>query len=184
MCKIVYLTSKRFDNTASVFKEALAKELHKRKINVVIGSAFDLFNIFRKHKTYGIAIGVDFYDDFSEGRGLVLNKHCSVISRDFAYNVSNNLDKISPSIPWKHFDMVDSYDNTWYRFFNKVSSRIKVVFYLCTKNNETDINVYEVTFEKIVENFADEIVRCLRSDFNTETYRKKVLIAKQKKKKY
>ena len=63
MCKIVYLTSKRWDRPSYKFKKALAEELEKRNIEVVVDSSYDIFNLFRRHKTYGIAIGFDFYQD-------------------------------------------------------------------------------------------------------------------------
>lgn len=67
MCKIVYLTSKRFDKPANEFKKALAKELRKRNVEVVVDSSYDMFNFFRKHKTYGIALAFDFYRDGKQG---------------------------------------------------------------------------------------------------------------------
>ena len=178
MCKIVYLTSRRFDKPANEFKQALAAELRSRKIEVVVDSAYDFLNYFRKHKTYGIALAFDFYRDGAAGCGLTLNKNCSYIGRDFAYNLSNDLDILTPNILWRDFNFVQSDDREWYRFFNKISSSTKAIFYLCTYNNESDWNNYSVAFEKIIKLFADEIVRCLRSDYNTDDYRKRVKLAK------
>lgn len=180
MCKIVYLTSKRFDKHSRIFKESLAEELKKRKIEVKLDCSYDLFNMFRKHKTYGIALAFDFYRDGKSGCGLTLNKNCSFISRDFAYNLSNNLDVLMPSMSWRDFKFVTSDDKEWFRYFNKVSSSTKSVFYLCTLNNPCDWENYSIAFKGIVKIFADEIVRCLRSNYDTEDYRKRVKIAKMK----
>jgi hypothetical protein len=174
MCKIVYLTSRRFDDPANKFKNALAKELRKRKIEVVTDSAYDFLNYFRKHKTYGIALAFDFYRDSKEGCGLTLNKNCSSIGRDFAYNLSNDLDVLTPNIRWRDLNFVRSETPEWYKFFNKISSQTKAIFYLCTYNNSSDWNNYSIAFEKIIDLFAAEIVRCLRSDYNAEDYRKRV----------
>lgn len=178
MCKIVYLTSRRFDKPSNDFKKALANELRKRNIEVVTDNSYDLFNIFRKHKTYGIALAFDFYRDGEAGSGLTLNKNCSAIGRDFAYNLSNGYDILTPRIHWRDFKYVNSEDKDWYRFFNKVSSTTKAIFYLCTYNNASDWNNFSIAFEEIIKLFADEIVRCLRSDYNTEDYRKRVKSAK------
>ena len=180
MCKIVYLTSRRFDEPANKFKKALASELRNRKIEVVVDSAYDVFNFWRKHRTYGIALAFDFYRDGKVGCGLTLNKNCSFIGRDFAYNLSNDLDVLTPTIHWRDFQFVTSDDKEWFRFFNKVSSSTKAIFYLCTYNNPCDWDAYSIAFDKIIKLFADEIVRCLRSDYNADDYRKRVKMAKIK----
>ena len=180
MCKIVYLTAKRFDKPAKQFQKALAEELRRRKIEVVEDNAYDLLNYFRQHKTYGIAIAIDFFRDGKEGCGLTLNRNCSYISRDFAYNLSNNLDILTPRIHWRDFKFVDSYHKEWFKFFNKISSDTKAIFYLCTYNNPSDFNHYSIAFPKIIQAFADEIVRCLRSDYNVEDYQKRVKQAKMR----
>lgn len=182
MCKIVYLTSKRFDKPSKEFREALAEELRKRKIEAVVGNSYDIFNWFRKHKTYGIALAFDFYRDNKKGYGLTLNKNCTFIARDFAYSLSNNLDIATPNISWRDFTFVNSDDKEWFRFFNKISSSLKVIFYLCTYNNLNDLENYSVAFDNIVKLFADEIVRCLRSEYDAEAYRKRIKIAKIKTK--
>ena len=120
MCKVVYLTSKRFDKPSKIFKEALADELRSRKVEVVIDYAYDLFNRFRRHKTYGIALAFDFYRDNKQGCGLTLNKNCSFIGRDFAYNLSNNLDVLTPTIRWRDFKFV----------------KMIIIFVVWTKYNE------------------------------------------------
>ena len=180
MCKIVYLTSKRFDKPANQFKQALAKELRKRNVEVVVDSSYDVFNFLRKHKTYGIALAFDFYRDGKKGAGLTLNKNCSYIGRDFAYNLSNAYDVITPLTKWRDFQFVDSHDKEWFKFFNKVSSSTKAIFYLCTYTNDSDREEFYVVYEKIIQLFVDEIVRCLRSDYDTEDYRKRVKLAKLK----
>ena len=180
MCKIVYLTSKRFDGSAKKFKDALADELIRRNVQVVTDYSYDTLNCFRKHKTYGIALAFDFYKDGKSGCGLTLNKNCTYISRDFAYNLSNDFDLLTPNIHWRDFQFVDSYDKQWYKFFNKISASTKAIFYLCTRNNIVDYDNYSVMFSEIIKLFADEIVRCLRSNYNTEDYRKRVKLAKLK----
>lgn len=180
MCKIVYLTTKRFDEPANKFKKALAEELRNRKVQVVLDSSYDFWNIFRRHKTFGIALAFDFYRDGGEGCGLTLNKNCSVISRDFAYSLSNGYDVLTPKISWREFKFVNSDDSEWYRFFNKVSSKTKAIFYLCTYNNNYNWNSFSIAFDDIIKFFADEIVRCLRSDYDAEDYRKRVKKAKLK----
>ena len=111
---------------------------------------------------------------------LTLNKNCSFIGRDFAYNLSNDLDVLTPTIHWRDFQFVTSDDKEWFRFFNKVSSSTKAIFYLCTYNNPCDWDAYSIAFDKIIKLFADEIVRCLRSDYNADDYRKRVKMAKIK----
>jgi len=180
MCKIVYLTSRRFDKPSKIFKDALAKELKKREVEVVVDYSYDFFNCLRKHKTFGMALTFDFYRDGKKGCGLTLNKNCSYIGRDFAYNLSNDLDVLTPNIHWRDFKFVSSDDKDWFKFFNKVSSSIKAIFYLCTYDNPSDYENYSIAFEKIIKLFADEIIRCLRSDYNTDNYRKRVKIAKSK----
>lgn len=180
MCKTVYLTSKRFDKPANEFKQALIFELKNRKIEVFSDSTYDVFNFWRKHKTYGIALGFDFYRDGKTGCGLTLNKNCSILGRDFAYNLSNNLDVLTPSLHWRDLRFVTSDNKEWFRCFNKVSSSTKAIFYLCTYNNPCDWDAYSIAFDKIIKLFADEIVRCLRSDDNLYDYHKRVKIAKIK----
>lgn len=178
MCKIVYLTSKRFDKPSRIFKEALAEELRNRKVEVVVDSSYDVFNFWRKHETYGIALAFDFYRDGKRGCGLTLNKNCSYIGRDFAYSLSNDLDILTPDIAWRDFKFVTSDDKEWFKFFNKVSASTKAIFYLCTLNNPYDWENYSIAFKEIIKLFTDEIVRCLRSNYNTEDYRKRVKLAK------
>lgn len=180
MCKLVYLTSRRFDEHANKFKKALASELTNRKIDVVLDSSYDVFNLYRRHKTYGIALAFDFYRDGKQGCGLTLNKNCSFIGRDFAYNLSNNLDILTPNIRWRDFKFVSSEDKEWYKFFNRISSSTKAIFYLCTLNNPSDWENYSISFDKIIKLFADEIIRCLRSDYDADDYRKRVKLAKIK----
>lgn len=180
MCKIVYLTCKRFDKASRDFRDALFDELVERKIEVVTDYSYDIFNLKKRHKTYGIALAFDFYKDGKTGCGLTLNKNCSFIGRDFAYNLSNDLDVLTPTIHWRDFQFVTSDDKEWFRFFNKVSSSTKAIFYLCTYNNPCDWDAYSIAFDKIIKLFADEIVRCLRSDYNADDYRKRVKMAKIK----
>lgn len=180
MYKTVYLTYNRFNREARDFCVALARELRERNVVVTTGSSYDLFNCFRRHKTYGLALSFSFYNDRGSGAGLMLNKNCSSITRDFAYNLCNGIDAIVPEIVWRKFDFVDSYDANWYSAFNKVSAGVKAIFFLCTKNNPVEWDVYSAAREKIVKLFADEVVRCLRSNYSSENYRKRVAAAQLK----
>lgn len=178
MCKIVYLTSRCFDKAARQFRNALADELRNRKIEVVEQSSCRLKQYFMEHHTYGIAIAIDFFNDGKGGCGLTLNERCSCISRDFAYNLSNVLDLLTPSIRWRNFKFVDSENEEWYRFFNKVSASTKAILYLCTKNNDSDWDNYQSAFDKLIKSFADEIVRCLRSNYDYVKYQQSSKLAK------
>lgn len=181
MNKIVYLTYKRFDFISKDFVKSLAEELRNRNVEVVTDSSFDVLNCLRRHKTYGIAIAVDLYRNGKEGSGLTLNKDCSSISRDFAYNISNAYDIKTPLIRWRNFEFVDSYDKEWYRFFNRISSRTKAIFHLFTFTNSTERNEFYVVYKDVVKLFVDEIVRCLRSEYNDDDYRMRVMRVKSSK---
>ena len=178
MCKVVYLTSRCFDRESRQFRDSLADELRARKIEVVEKSTCRIKQFFMEHKTYGIAIAIDFFKDKGNGCGLTLNKRCSFISRDFAYNLSDSLDLLTPSIRWRDFKFVDSDDPEWFRFFNKVSASTKAILYLCTKNNESDWESYQLAFDKLVKSFSDEIVRCLRSNYDYVKYQQSSKLAK------
>lgn len=180
MCKVVYLTTRCFDRASRDFRDALAEELRNRKIDVVTKSTCKIKRYFAKHKTYGIALAIDFFRDNQSGCGLTLNKRCSFISRDFAYNLSNALDVLTPTIRWRDFKFVDSDDDDWYSFFNKVSASTKAILYLCTKNNDVDWENYQLAFDKLVKMFADEIVRCLRSNYDYVKYQQSAKLAKLK----
>lgn len=180
MCKIVYLTSRCFDAPSRNFKRALAEELEQRNIDVVTDTTCGIKRLFRRHHTYGIAIAIDFFRDGGDGCGLTLNQQCSFISRDFAYSISNILDELTPRIRWRDFKFVDSNDKTWKLFFDKINSETKAIFYLCTYNNLVDYDAFMAKFDTIVKAFADEIVRCLRSNYDVEDYQKRVRLAKLK----
>ncbi len=181
MCKIVHLTSERFDIGANRFKHLLKEELKQRGIEVVLDYSYDIFNVFKKHNTYGISIAIDFYKDNSEGKGIIINKQCSEISKAFSYNLSNILDETLPTIKWRGISFVKSDDKIWYNFFNRVSSETKVILKLCTKTKKQEYFDYNSSVDKIVELFSEEIVRCLRSDYNYITYQKMVELSRKKK---
>lgn len=180
MCQIVYLTSRCFDSPSKEFKKALVNELRKHKIEVVTDTTCCIKRFFRRHKTYGIAIAIDFFRDGKTGCGLTLNKHCSYISRDFAFNISNAVDILTPRIKWRDFRFVESDNHSWKNFFYNVSSETKAIFYLCTYNNELDYDCFSSAFNKIVKAFADEIIRCLRSNYDYDNYQKQVRLSKLK----
>lgn len=180
----VYLTSKRFDSPARNLRNAIFNELKKRGVDgIKIGNSQDVLNMFRSHKTFKIAIAFDFYKDGMKGSGITLNEDCSSISRDFAYTLSSNYDVITPMISWRDIRFVDSYDKEWFRFFNNISANTKMIFHLCTYNNPSDKDEFHTSFEKIVSLFVEEIIRCLRSECDSDNYRKRVEIAKMKKNK-
>ena len=179
MCKIVYLTCKRFNSEAKTFRNDLAEELRRRNVEVVTGNSTDIFNFQRRHKTYGIAIAFDFYEE-GKGSGLTLNRNCSNIGRNFAYSLFNRIDSLLPAIVWRNFEFVDSEDREWKLYFEKISSTVRAIFYLCTKTDPTEWNLYSTVYGDLIKAFADEIVRCLRSDYDSENYRKRVMSAKLK----
>ena len=184
MCKIVYLTTKMFDKPAKSFRNSLADELRKRGVEVVTDTDNPFKKFFASHKTYGMAIAIDFFKDNGSGCGLTLNKHCSAISREFAYSVSNNLDTLLPNMRWRDFKFVDSWDKQWRDFFYKVSSETKAIFYLCTYTNTEDLDGFLLAHDKLVRVFADEIVRCLRSNYDYKVYARNARFARFKVRKY
>ena len=180
MCNIVYLTRKSFNIPAKQFVDALESELKSRKIKVVSRSTNFVKAVIKKHREYSIAIAIDFFNDHNKGGGLTLNKRCSEMSRVFSSMLSDSVDRIMPSVYWRDFRFVSSDNHGWYRYFNNVSAETKVIFYLCTINNANDLEIYRASFDKLIKTFADEIVRCLRSNNNYKTYIKSVEIAKLK----
>ena len=180
MCQVVYLTSRLFDAPSKYFKKALAKELRQHNVEVVTDTTYSIKKFFRRRHTYGIAIAIDFFRDKGSGSGLTLNQQCSFISRDFAYSISNALDKIMPRTRWRDFQFVSSRDKIWRLFFNKIHSEIKAIFYLCTYNNAVEYNTFMIRFDSVVKAFADEILRCLRSNYDVEDYQRRVRRAKLK----
>lgn len=182
MCKIVYLTSRCLDTPSRHFRDALADELRSRNIEVVTDSTCWIKKVFRRERTYGMAIAIDFFRDNGNGCGLTLNQRCSYISRDFAYSVSNMLDEVTPRIRWRDFKFVENHDKTWKLFFEKVNSETKAIFYLCTYTDSVDYDLFMTKFDTVVHRFADEIVRCLRSNYDITDYQKRVRLAKFKRK--
>jgi len=180
MCKVVYLTRKSFNRHAKYFVNALENELRSRKIKVVSRSTNFVKALIKKHREYSVAIAIDFFDDYGKGGGLTLNKRCSEMSKVFASILSDNVDRIMPRVYWRDLRFVSSDDADWYKYFNNVSAEIKMIFYLCTINNANDLEEYHASFDKLIKIFADEIVRCLRSDDDYKTYIKSVKIAKLK----
>lgn len=170
MRKVVYLTSKRFNAEARRFVHDLAEELRRRRVEVVTGSAYDVWNYFRPHRTYGVAIAVDFFTDRDDGCSLTLNCVCPALTRDFAYNLSNHYDLLTPQIRWRSFSFVDSHDPQWYRFFNRISAEVKLIIYPATLTNEGDMDAYKSAKPDIIKAFADEILRCLRSNYDSHAY--------------
>lgn len=170
MCKIVYLTRKSFNRHAKRFVNALEDELRSRKIKVVARSTNFVKAVAKKHREYSMAIAIDFFSDCRNGGGLTLNKRCSEMSRVFASALSNSVDRITPRVYWRDFRFVSSDDDDWYKYFNNVSAGTKVIFYLCTISNANDFEKYHASFDKLIKTFADEIIRCLRSNNDYKTY--------------
>ena len=162
MCKIVYLTSRCLDTPSRHFRDALADELRSRNIEVVTDSTCWIKKVFRRERTYGMAIAIDFFRDNGNGCGLTLNQRCLYISRDFKF--------------------VENHDKTWKLFFEKVNSETKAIFYLCTYTDSVDYDLFMTKFDIVVHRFADEIVRCLRSNYDITDYQKRVRLAKIKRK--
>lgn len=182
MCKTVFLTTKNFDYASVYFCNLLSQELRKRNIDVVYKPR-GLFGLFRRQRVYGIALAIDFYNDGKSGSGLTLNKRCSSIGRQFAYSLSNGIDMVYPNIIWRDLSFVDSSDKEWKRYFSKVNTTTKAIFHLCTKNNEFEYETFVTLEEKCVRVFTDEIVRCIRSNYDTEKYMEKVKFAKYQQQK-
>ena len=180
MCKVVYLTRKSFNRHAKYFVNALEDELRSRKIEVVSRPTNFIKAVVKKHREYSIAIAIDFFNDYRKGGGLTLNKRCSEMSRVFSSMLSDSVDRIMSRIYWRDFKFVSSDDNDWYKYFNNVSAGTKVIFYLCTISNANDFEKYHASFDKLIKTFADEIIRCLRSNNDYKTYIKSVEIAKLK----
>lgn len=180
MCKSVCLIYNRFDFNSKEFCYSLGEELKKNRIDFDINNSNDIFNKFRKHKTYRIAIGVEFFSNGEIGRGLVINDKCSYISNEFAYTLSNNVDSINSKIRWRDFEFMESDAPKWFKFFNKVSAEVKLIFHPCVKNCYSSCEEYSVTFEKTIKIFTEEIVRCLRADCDFFEYKKRVKLSKVK----
>lgn len=174
MNKSVYLTTKIFNDSAIFFRQALKKELTTRKIEVIEDNAFFFKRYLRSKQNCSIAIAIDFFNDGEGGSGIKLNKGCTAISRDFAYTISNELDKIAPQLRWRDFEFISSIDSEWQNYFRNVGSEVKVIFYLCTINNEDDYDIFSMHFNEMVKIFADEIVRCIRSNYKSLVYQKKL----------
>lgn len=164
MCRSVYLTCRRFDGLSRQFLKDLAKSLRELDIDVHIGRARDIFNIFRFHKTYDISIGIDFHRDKGSGGSLCLNSLCSSIGRDFAYNLSEALDKAMPKTKWREFGYVKSNDKTWSKFFWRISSQAKCLFYICTASSDIEFEEYNTAKAEIISLFAEQISLLVRSD--------------------
>ena len=181
MCKTVYITTRCFDYTSSYFCELLKKELESRNIDVVYKKSGCRW--LSRNKVYGIALAFDFYNDNQFGSGLTLSKTCSNISKQFAYSLSNAIDSIYPDIVWRAIDFVDSKDKGWNKYFRKISSTTKALFHLCTKNNEYEYETFITHIEELVKVIANEIVRCLRSNYDVRNYIQRVQYARYKQQK-
>ena len=114
------------------------------------------------------------------GFGVLLNENCSLINKLFNYNLSKNLDIKFPEIRWEVFDFVNINNKYWKLFFNKVNSKINIIFSLGNKN---EIEIFELYSDDFVKIFVDEILRCIRSDFNLIKYERQTKIAENKIKK-
>ena len=101
---------------------------------------------------------------------------------NIAYNLSNSFDVLTPRIKWRDFRFVESDDIEWKTYFDKISSETKAIFYLCTYNNDVEYDSFCSVFDKVVKSFADEIIRCLRSNYDYNDYQKRVRLAKLKTK--
>lgn len=177
MCKIVYLTSKLLDIPSRRFRDAVATELKNRKIEVVTENNYWLKSRLRSHKIYGIAIAIDFFRDKGVGSGITMSSNCSRIGREFAYSLSNGLDRVVAPLRWRDFEFISPEERRWKTFFNNIGSEVKGIFYLCTYNNEYDFDIYSKMYDKIVNVFVDEIVRCLRSNYDSIKYQKQIRVS-------
>lgn len=181
MCKIVYLTSKSFDTPSTRFRNLLKDELKERGVEVVTDTTLSIKRWIFPRRIYGIAIAIDFTRDETCGSSLTLNKYCPNLVRDFAYSISNSMDKVMPSVRWRDFKFVDSDDAEWKKYFRNINAYVKALFYLCNCKKELEYDIFSEAEVKIVRAFADEIVRCLRSNYNYEDYKKRVKMQKLKR---
>lgn len=172
MCRSVYLTCRRFDRLSREFIKDLSKALKELGIEVHTGRARDVFSVFRFHKTYDISIGIDFHRDEGSGGSLCLNSLCSPIGREFAYNLSKALDIALPKIRWREFGYVKSSDKTWSKFFWRVSSQAKCLFYICTASRPVELEEYRLAKSEIISLFAEQISFLIKSDMCRCEYNK------------
>ncbi len=178
MQKTVYLTYPLFDLRVSNLVHKMANELKKKNIKVIVKKSFIVKRIFSKRQTVDIAIA--FLRDKKIGFGILTNENCSLINKIFNYNLPKNLNIKFPEIHWKTFDFVNKNNKYWKLFFSKVNSKINMIFFW---GNEEEIEIYELYSDDFVKIFVDEIVRCLRSDFDLLKYERQTKIAENKNKK-
>lgn len=181
MCRSVYLTCRRFDKIAREFVRDLAKALKEIGIEVHTGVARDVFSVFRFHRTYDVAVGIDFHRDEGSGGSLCLNSLCSPIGREFAYNLSKALDIAMPKTRWRELAYVKSSNKTWAKFFWRVSSQAKCLFYICTASRPVEIEEYYVAKSEIISLFAEQISFMIKSDMCRCEYNKLARRALKKK---
>ncbi len=176
--KEVYLTYSAFDLRVSNLVHEITNELKKKNIRVIVTNSFRIKRIFNKRQTADIAIA--FLRNKKMGFGVLLNENCSLINKLFNYNLSKNLNINFPEIHWELFDFINIKNKYWKLFFSKVNSRINIIFSLGNKN---EIEIFELYSDDFVKIFVDEILRCIRSDFNLIKYERQTKIAENKIKK-
>lgn len=178
MQKTVYLTYPLFDLRVSNLVHEIANELKKKGIKVIVTNSFKIKRAFNERQTVDIAIA--FLRNKKMGFGVLLNENCSLINKIFNYNLSKNLNIKFPEIHWKTFDFVNKNNKYWKLFFSKVNSKINMIFFW---GNEEEIEICELNLNDFIKVFVDEIVRCLRSDFDLLKYERQTKIAENKIKK-
>ena len=88
------------------------------------------------------------------------------------------MDDFTPTIRWRGFNFVSSYDRNWFKFFNGVSADSKLIFYLCTLTNRNEVECFDNEHKNIEQAFASEIVRYIRNASDAERYVRQSQIAR------
>lgn len=174
----ILLIRRSFDFRSKRFIRELTQMLSEYDVTVLSQTTNFISCHFRHHRTYDLAIGIDFFRDFNDGAAVTINSRASKMSLQFAYSLSSALDDFTPLIRWRGFNFVSSYDRQWYKFFNGVSADSKLIFYLCTLTNRNEAECFENEHQNIERAFASEIVRYLRNANDAERYVKQSQIAR------
>lgn len=174
----ILLIRRSFDFRSKRFIKELIDMLKSYNIQVATQTTNFISCHFRKHHTYNLAIGIDFFRDFNDGAAVTVNSRASKLSLQFAYSLSSALDDFTPTIRWRGFSFVSSYDRNWFKFFNGVSADSKLIFYLCTLTNRNEVECFENERKNIEQAFASEIVRYIRNASDVERYVRQSQIAR------
>lgn len=174
--KEVFLTYSVFDFNSKFFVKELKKELIRKNISVYVKSSSLFKSFFGKNKTYDICIAF-VVDKKRKGSSILMNQESTLFNKIFGYNLSINLDNPSLNIRWETLQFVSSNIFKWKYFFRKSRGKVSLIFIFGDKQIFDNYLRYEKNTIKL---FSDEIVRCLRSNFDLMNYQRRVKIAKNK----